>query len=99
MPYRRALLPKPKLLVAEQWKLALRPLNLSGRHSDILLLLLQGKKDKQIARDLGITLNTVRTHMKRVFARFGVADRQELVLILFGTCLAACGAAKCPYKM
>jgi DNA-binding NarL/FixJ family response regulator len=65
---------------------AARQLGLSPRQTDIVKRVLQGKSDKQIARELGITLSTVRTHMCRLFQKYDLDDRMELVLMVL-TCL------------
>jgi DNA-binding CsgD family transcriptional regulator len=50
-------------------------------------LILQDKKDKQIAAILGLKRPTVRTYLNRIFIHEGVTDRVELVLSLFAKCL------------
>jgi DNA-binding NarL/FixJ family response regulator len=69
-----------KLLSEQEWRAVISTLQLSPRHSAIVSLILQGKRDKQIAADLGMSIWTVRTHLSRLFRRFEVADRMELVL-------------------
>ncbi|MGE0366577.1 MAG: response regulator transcription factor [Phycisphaerales bacterium] len=58
-------------------------LRLAPQQSRIVELLLQGKRDKQIATELGLTIPTVRTYLARTFQRVGVADRVELILRVF----------------
>ena len=70
----------PKLLSEEEWQAVIAALHLSPRHASIICLILQGKRDKQIAAELGMSIHTVRTHLSRLFQRLGVADRMELVL-------------------
>ena len=55
-------------------------LRLSPRQAQIVGLLLQGRKDKQIAQALNLTIRTVREHLSRIFLRAGATDRLELVL-------------------
>lgn len=45
----------------------------------VLRGLLQGRSEKQIARDLGISPFTVNRHVQRLYRRFGVHSRGELV--------------------
>ncbi|MBA1148809.1 helix-turn-helix transcriptional regulator [Ectothiorhodospiraceae bacterium WFHF3C12] len=52
---------------------------LTARESEVLARVLQGQTDKAIARALGISFATVRTHINRLFRKFGVANRTELV--------------------
>ena len=47
--------------------------------------ILQGKADKQIADDLRISPATVRTHMRRLFAKYELNDRLELTLLVLKT--------------
>lgn len=65
---------------AFDWLPALAALGLSRQQQRVVALILDGKGDKQIAAALGISFHTVRTHLKRIFARLGVGDRVELVL-------------------
>jgi DNA-binding NarL/FixJ family response regulator len=53
---------------------------LSPRERDVLALLLEGLPNKLIARRLGITEKTVKTHLTRVFRTIGVTDRVQAVL-------------------
>lgn len=69
-----------KLLTEQEWQAVIAALHLSPRHASIICLILHGKRDKQIAAELGMSIWTVRTHLSRLFQRLGVADRMELVL-------------------
>jgi DNA-binding NarL/FixJ family response regulator len=75
-----------ELFSDEEYARAARQLGLSPRQTDIVKRVLQGKSDKQIASELGITLSTVRTHMCRLFQKYNLDDRMELVLMVL-TCL------------
>jgi DNA-binding CsgD family transcriptional regulator len=46
----------------------------------VLGLLLERRPNKLIARRLGITEKTVKTHLTSVFRQIGVTDRLEAVL-------------------
>lgn len=68
-------------LVSEQeWSLLKEDLGLSSRQAEIVYGILHAKSDKQIASELDISLPTVRTHMARLFQRFDLNDRVELLL-------------------
>lgn len=54
---------------------AIRSLGLSARECEILDLLASGKTNKEIARRLGISPNTVKTHVARVYEKLGVQRR------------------------
>ncbi len=52
----------------------------TAREIDILSLLSRGFADKEIGRELGISIWTVHTHLKRIFAKYGVRTRTEAVV-------------------
>lgn len=52
---------------------------LSNRETEILALLADGLINKQIAARLGISTNTVKTHLELLFDKLGVATRAEAV--------------------
>jgi len=52
---------------------------LSDRESEVLALLAKGYLYKEIAAQLGISLNTVRTYMKRIYEKLHVQSRTEAV--------------------
>ncbi|SRR5579871_2066307 len=52
---------------------------LSNREREILALLADGLGNKQIAARLGISTNTVKTHLELLFDKIGVSSRAEAV--------------------
>ena len=52
---------------------------LSSREREILALVADGLGNKQIAARLGISANTVKTHLELLFEKFGVSSRAEAV--------------------
>jgi DNA-binding NarL/FixJ family response regulator len=46
-------------------------------------LMRDGAKDREIGRRIYRTENTVKHHMKKIFARAGIHDRTELVVAVF----------------
>jgi DNA-binding NarL/FixJ family response regulator len=52
---------------------------LSGREIDVLALVADGLSNPQIAERLGISAQTVKTYLDRVFAKLGVSDRTAAV--------------------
>jgi LuxR family maltose regulon positive regulatory protein/serine/threonine-protein kinase PknK len=52
---------------------------LSGRELDILRLLDRGLSNKEIARNLNLTINTVKWYLKSIYTKLGVARRGESV--------------------
>ncbi|MEA2268064.1 MAG: hypothetical protein QOD55_2513 [Solirubrobacteraceae bacterium] len=53
---------------------------LSDREREVLALVGAGVPNKQIARDLGITTKTVKSHLTHVFRQIGVTDRLQAAL-------------------
>lgn len=55
-------------------------LGLTPRQSDVLMQLLQGKPNKEIARRLGLSVETVKDHVQAVLRTLGVSSRTQAVL-------------------
>ena len=53
---------------------------LSQREKEIIVLIAQGYKNKEIAEKMFITEQTVKNHLHNVFDKLGVSDRLELAL-------------------
>jgi DNA-binding NarL/FixJ family response regulator len=58
-------------------------LGLTPREFEVLSWVVQGKCNKEIARQLGIEEQTVRNHLRPIFQKFGVARRAELLVKVF----------------
>jgi NarL family two-component system response regulator LiaR len=54
---------------------------LSPRERDVLLSMMDGKRGRQIAQDLLISTDTVRTHTRNIFAKLDVHSRLEAVRV------------------
>lgn len=54
---------------------------LTARERDVLRLVVEGLANKQIAQRLGIGEKTVKTHVSRVLAKLGVADRTQAAVL------------------
>jgi DNA-binding NarL/FixJ family response regulator len=67
--------------VASRLSLRLERAGLSAREMDVLELIAAGKRNKEIADTLGISRETVQTHIKRLFLKLGVNDRTAAVTI------------------
>jgi DNA-binding CsgD family transcriptional regulator len=52
----------------------------SKREKDVVKLLLQGKSNKQIALELGISNRTVEFHLGNIYAKLGVTSRTEAIV-------------------
>ena len=53
--------------------------HLSPRELEVVKLMIQGKRNREIARHLAITEGTVKIHVSNVLAKLGVTDRTEAV--------------------
>lgn len=54
---------------------------LTPREADVLRVLARGSSDKLIARELGITAGTVKSHMKQLLQKLGVHARTHAVVV------------------
>lgn len=57
-----------------------RPIRLSKRQTELVRLLAQGLKNKEIATVLGISEGTVKSYLTALFEKVGAKDRFELAL-------------------
>lgn len=55
---------------------------LTNHQKSIMLLLALGYTSEQIAIELGITGNTLRTHLRNMFTQLRVSDRSKLVALV-----------------
>ena len=69
---------RPKTLRAETAERAAAA-SLTNREREILALLADGLGNKQIAARLGISTNTVKTHLELLFEKLDVSSRAEAV--------------------
>lgn len=58
---------------------------LSKRQARILDLIYSGLTVKEISENLSISVNTVKTHIKNIYRKFGVQSRLQLMHQLFST--------------
>lgn len=56
------------------------PGRLSGRQSEVVALLARGQSNKEIARQLGVTPATVKTHVEQVLLTLGAANRTDAAI-------------------
>jgi len=70
------------------------PADLTGRENDVLQLMAQGYCNKSIARQLGIGVGTVKTHVKALFGKLGATARTHAVALATRRGLVCDGAAR-----
>jgi DNA-binding CsgD family transcriptional regulator len=75
----RLLTPRPQARVFQRNDAAIRSLGLSARECEILEQLAVGGSNKEIARALGISPNTVKTHVARVYEKLEVQRRVHAI--------------------
>ncbi len=73
------LTPRPAPAQFQRNDAAIRSLGLSRRECEILALLATGGSNKEMARALGISPNTVKTHVARIYEKLGVDRRIQAV--------------------
>jgi DNA-binding CsgD family transcriptional regulator len=69
-----------ELVSDQEWTLLQENLALSPRQAEIVYRILHARSDRQIACELDISVATVRTHLARLFQKFDVNDRVELLV-------------------
>jgi ATP/maltotriose-dependent transcriptional regulator MalT len=55
-------------------------LGISDRELEVLTLLAAGRSNKEIARHLEVSPNTIKTHVARLFEKLGARRRTEAIL-------------------
>jgi len=75
----RRLTPGPPALAFERNAAAIRSLGLTARECEILELLASGQSNKELARTLGISPNTVKTHLARLYEKLEVQKRVQAI--------------------
>jgi DNA-binding NarL/FixJ family response regulator len=66
--------------IAEQIAFHAADESLSDRETSILQLVAAGRANKEIARQLSISEETVKAHLKNIFGKLSVTDRTEAVI-------------------
>jgi DNA-binding CsgD family transcriptional regulator len=75
----RILTPRPRRRIFRRNDAAIRSPGLSARECEILDQLAAGGSNKEIARTLGISPNTVKTHVARVYEKLEVQRRVQAI--------------------
>jgi two-component system, NarL family, response regulator LiaR len=55
-------------------------ITLTGREVEVLRCLTRGRQYKEIADELGVTIETVRQHIKNIYRKLNVNSRIEAVV-------------------
>lgn len=75
----RQLTPRPKAAEFKVNEAAIRSLGLTPREHEILERLASGQSNKELARALDISPNTIKTHVARVYEKLEVRNRIEAI--------------------
>ena len=73
------LTPRRAMAGFERNERAIASLGISPRECEVLEQLAAGSANKVIARELGISPNTVKTHVARLLEKLGAANRTEAI--------------------
>src|SRR6266702_818455 len=72
--------PQASAYLMREVRASAQPEPWTEREMEVLRLLAQGQSNKEIARDLQIAEDTVKTHVKHIMAKLGVQSRTQAVL-------------------
>jgi NarL family two-component system response regulator LiaR len=79
----------PAHAAARMFRVVGGPDVLSQRETDVLYLVARGLANKQVARELGITESTVKTHVSGIMGKLGLPSRTQVALYAARTGLVA----------
>jgi DNA-binding NarL/FixJ family response regulator len=60
-------------------------INLTSREEEVLVLLSRGFSNKEIADQMSVSIETVRSHLKRIYEKMHVRSRTEAVALYFSS--------------
>ncbi|MDP9868943.1 MULTISPECIES: response regulator [Streptosporangium] len=75
---------RPRTMPAE-------PAGLTDREREILILIARGRSNSEIAADLTVSPSTVKNHVTSLFAKIGVRDRAQAVIVAYEAALVQPG--------
>jgi DNA-binding NarL/FixJ family response regulator len=55
--------------------------SLTGREVGVLRLVAEGRANKEIAREISVSEDTVKAHLKSIFSKLNVVDRTQAVTL------------------
>ncbi|PMP97066.1 MAG: hypothetical protein C0169_04040 [Thermodesulfobacterium geofontis] len=66
-------------------KVSSKEISLTHREREIIYFVCQGLSNKEIADKLNISEQTVKAHLHRIFKKFGISSRNQLISIFLET--------------
>ena len=80
----RLLTEHPRLLLSDgQWHAIADVLGLCCREFEIVQFIFQSKSEAEIATELGISIHTVHTYIRRLYQKLGIGDHCQLIIRVF----------------
>lgn len=67
----------------DEWARIQRRLQFTDRQLEIVQLFFDGHSERRIAFILGVTYDTVHTHVKRIYRKLDVTDQRQLLVRVF----------------
>jgi DNA-binding NarL/FixJ family response regulator len=80
--------PRSPLFSDEQWLTIANRLELTRRELQIVKLVFEDAQEQTIAGELGVSVNTIHTQLKRLYRKLCATSRVGLVLLIVGAHLA-----------
>jgi DNA-binding CsgD family transcriptional regulator len=71
---------------------------MTGAEADVAAMLAEGLSPDEIAQTLGVSMNTIRTHMKRAFEKTCVGRQADLVRVLLNNPIRALSPVAPPQR-
>lgn len=78
-----ALSENPIEMISAQCEVVADDHKLSPREKEVFMLLAQGRTRNYISEELVLSINTVKTHIAHIYSKLGVADRQEMMSLIW----------------
>ena len=88
----------PRLFCPSEWATISESLDLTHRESQIVLGVLGGGSQSEIAQELGISNHTIHAHFARIYAKLGVRSQVQLVLRVVAEYLAQAPNHECRFS-
>ncbi len=85
-----------EVFTKHQWNEIVTKLDLAPQQAKIVQHIFKGDGDKRIATEMNISLPTVRTHISRIFSKYQIQGRHELILYIVKSFYHDCQKYDCP---
>lgn len=69
--------------IEKQMTFLMQEVGLTQREADVARLICEGLSDKEIARKINLSPHTVKDHLKRIYSKFRVHARTQLVSLMY----------------